>query len=104
MSHSFADFVSDGAIHRAVVAAIEWIGDDAIVDFRDLDQPGRIHRVAMPCQVDFADLAEGDECLIRFRNGRNIARPAHWDLVERCHRGPIEGRKGSEKTLAGMVS
>ena len=87
---SLADFVRDNAIHRAVVKALEWIGADAIVDFDDLDRPGRSRRVVVAPRADLAGLAIGDECLIRFRVGLNIANPAHWELVERCVQVPME--------------
>jgi hypothetical protein len=77
------DYVSNGETRRAIVAGIMPIGDSAVVEFAEWDRPGTVHRAAVLRCPASDGLAVGDECVIRYQLGRNLAHPSHWELVER---------------------
>jgi hypothetical protein len=79
----------DGEAHRAIVRRIEPVGRDAVVDFAAVDHPGLSFVAVVPAEHGpEGGLAVGDECLVRFRAGTGIGRPARWELVGRLAQAP----------------
>lgn len=77
------DLIRDGEIHRAIVAAVEPIGTDWIVDFSDQDRPGDTHRSFVILRGEMTPLRVGDEVTIRHRLGTSMSNPTRWEFVER---------------------
>lgn len=76
----------EGERRRVLVTGGQRVGRDAVVEFADLDRPGRTCRAVVFRGQARGGLAVGDQCVIRYRAARQVRglwQSGGWIFVER---------------------